>query len=87
MSITLKPAIDQLDKQLHHLRTTVIFDTAKFTADSGLHSEKNLAFMAKTGLDCYIADAGFRSRNPLFQNSETYQPEKKIKTTHQTQQR
>jgi hypothetical protein len=38
--------------------------------------EKNLKFMATTGLDVYIADKGFRSRNPLFQESKTYQTEK-----------
>jgi hypothetical protein len=32
--------------------------------------------MATTGLDSYIADNAFRSRNPLFQASETYLTEK-----------
>ena len=32
--------------------------------------------MASTGLDSYMADNAFRSRNPLFKTSETYQTEK-----------
>lgn len=73
---TLQPAVEQLDLQLKKLGTDNTFTTAKFTADSGFHSEKNLDFMTTTGLDVYIADTGFRSRNPLFQESKTYQTEK-----------
>jgi hypothetical protein len=73
---TLKPSIDQLKKQLTNLGTPETFSTAKFTADSGFHSEVNLKFMASTGLDSYMADNVFRSRNPLFKTSETYQTEK-----------
>ncbi len=73
---TLKPAVEHLKEQLTHLGTPETFSTAKFTADSGFHSEVNLKFMASTGLDCYMADNAFRSRNPLFKVSETYQTEK-----------
>ena len=73
---TLKPSIEQLKKQLTNLGTPETFSTAKFTADSGFHSEVNLKFMASTGLDSYMADNAFRSRNPLFKMSETYQTEK-----------
>jgi len=73
---TLAPAIKQLKEQLTKLGTPTTFETAAFTADSGFHSEKNLTFMADTGLDTYIADTQFRSRNPLFKASETYHTEK-----------
>ncbi len=73
---TLKPSVDQLRKQLTNLGTPETFITAKFTADSGFHSENNLKYMASTGLDSYMADNAFRSRNPLFKESETYQTEK-----------
>lgn len=73
---TLAPAIQQLEEQLNKLGTPNTFETAAFTADSGFHSEKNLKFMASTGLDSYIADTQFRSRNPLFKVSETYHTEK-----------
>lgn len=73
---TLAPAIKQLEKELVQLGSPTAFSRAAFTADSGFHSEKNLAFMATTGLDVYIADTQFRSRNPLFKTSETYHTEK-----------
>jgi transposase len=73
---TLAPAVKQLKEQLTKLGTPNTFETAAFTADSGFHSEKNLTFMASTGLDTYIADTQFRSRNPLFKTSETYHTEK-----------
>jgi len=73
---TLKPAIEQLQTQLTELGTPEAFNCAKFTADSGFHSEVNLQFMATTGLDAYMADTAFRSRNPLFKTSETYHSEK-----------
>jgi len=73
---TLTPAIEQLEKQLIALGTPDALKSAMFTADSGFHSENNLKFMANTGLDVYIADTAFRSRNPLFKTSETYHSEK-----------
>jgi len=73
---TLKPAVEQLKQQLNNLGTPDTFSIAKFTADSGFHSEVNLAYMASTGLDSYMADNAFRNRNPLFQISETYATEK-----------
>lgn len=73
---TLKPALKQLHKQLTTLGTPEAMSRAKFTADSGFHSEANLAYLSETGLDSYVADTGFRSRNPLFKSSETYQIEK-----------
>lgn len=73
---TLKPALAQLEKEFIALGTVDTLKHAKFTADSGFHSEVNLEYMASTGLDTYIADTQFRSRNPLFKNSETYHTEK-----------
>ncbi|WP_395342767.1 hypothetical protein PN836_001785 [Ningiella sp. W23] len=46
---------------------------AKLTADSGFHSKDNLRFLHDKRIDSCIADTGFRSRNPLFQHSKTYQ--------------
>ena len=73
---TLKPAITQLEEQFKALGTPNTLSEAKFTADSGFHSEENLKYLATTGLDSYIADTKFRSRNPLFKVSETYHTEK-----------
>ena len=79
---TLQPAIEQLNQQFGKLNATKNNNdkaheaTTKFTADSGFNSEDNLAFMANSGFDTYIADTQFRSRNPLFKESETYHTEK-----------
>ena len=72
---TLEPAVKQLENELANLGTPDALSGAAFTADSGFHSEKNLTFMATTGLDSYIADTQFRARNPLFKTSETYHTE------------
>jgi hypothetical protein len=78
---TLQPAIEQLNQQLDKLNAAKNDDkslgmTTRFTADSGFNSEDNLAFMSSSGFDTYIADNQFRSRNPLFKDSETYHTEK-----------
>lgn len=73
---TLQPAIEAVKEQLEKLGTVNAFKDTKFTADSGFHSENNLNYLATTGLDSYIADTGFRSRNPLFTQSATYPQEK-----------
>ena len=79
---TLQPAIEQLHQQLDKLKVVKKDNTApqqpstRFTADSGFHSEANLAYMVTTGFDTYIAHTQFRSRNPLFKDSETYHTEK-----------
>jgi hypothetical protein len=74
---TLQPAVTQLKQQLEKLNIDKPSNehTIKFTADSGFNSEANLAFMAQSGFDTYIADNQFRKRNPLFQESETYETE------------
>lgn len=70
---TLTPSVNALKKQLEDIGKPAPFTGVKFTADSGFNSKSNLNAMAQTELDCYIADPGYRSRNPLFQNSATYQ--------------
>ncbi|WP_052379853.1 MULTISPECIES: hypothetical protein [unclassified Pseudoalteromonas] len=72
----MKPAITQLEEQLKALGTPNTLSEAKFTADSGFHSEENLKYVATTGLNSYMVDAQFRSRNPIFKISETYHTEK-----------
>ncbi len=43
-----------------------LFKTTQFTADSGYHSEKNMAHVFNTNIDAYIADTNFRKRDPRF---------------------
>nr|WP_198673768.1 transposase [Algibacillus agarilyticus] len=70
---TLQPAIKQLQNTLTKIQQADSLKTAKFSADSGFNSHDNIQFLANENIDAYIADTGFRSRNPLFQNSKTYQ--------------
>jgi hypothetical protein len=70
---TLQPAISQLKDTLTNIGKHNSLHTAKFSADSGFHSKDNLRFLDNEKIDSYIANTGFRARNPLFQNSQTYQ--------------
>lgn len=48
---------------LHHV---------KIVADSGHHSEENLATLAENKVDAYIADNQFRKRDPRFTHADRY---------------
>lgn len=54
-----------------------IFQTAKLTADSGFHTNKNMKMLADEQIDAYIADRHFRKRDHRFDNAGRY----KEKTT------
>ncbi len=41
---------------------------SRVTADSGYHDQETLAYLADEGIDGYIADTGFRSRDPRFKD-------------------
>jgi hypothetical protein len=43
-----------------------VFKEAKLTADSGFHTEANMKEVMEQGIDAYIADTGFRKRDPRF---------------------
>jgi transposase len=49
-----------------------IFETAKLTADSGFHTEKNMKMIMEQGIDAYVADNKFRQRDPRFANVDRY---------------
>ena len=44
----------------------------KLLADSGYHSEKNMAMLAQEEIDAYVADNRFRKRDPRFIDYEKY---------------
>ncbi len=39
-----------------------------FTADSGYHNRESLEYLEANGIDGYIADTGFRARDPRFKD-------------------
>jgi transposase len=49
-----------------------VFGKAKFTADSGFHTEANMKKVMEQGIDAYIADTGFRKRDPRFGDVDRY---------------
>jgi len=51
----------------------------KITADSGYHSQKALEYLNEQKLDGYIADTGFRSRDPRFKTAERHKSPKRLK--------
>jgi transposase len=47
---------------------------ARFTADAGYHSAANVQYCEDRGLDAYIADQGFRARDPRFSERDRFKP-------------
>ncbi len=49
-----------------------VFSKTKLTADSGFHTNKNIASLAEKHIDAYVADRHFRKRDPRFDNVGRY---------------
>lgn len=49
-----------------------IFTETKLTADSGFHTNRNMAALAEEEIDAYIADRYFRKRDPRFDDAGRY---------------
>jgi transposase len=65
----LEPMIKQTRENLPDV------DQTSLTADSGFHSEKNLAMLTEEKIDAYIADPQMRRRDPRFDHSGRYKTE------------
>jgi len=68
----LKPAVDGLRAHLAALDASDVLQKARLTADAGYASENNMKYVFEQGIDPYIADSGFRSRDPRFANADRY---------------
>ena len=62
----LEPSIDEAHTHLGH--TMKQKQAVKITADSGYHNEEALTWLDENKIDGYIADTGFRSRDPQFKD-------------------
>lgn len=51
----------------------------KVTADSGYHNKKTLAYLDDNNIDAYIADTGFRSRDPRFKDYKQHKSKDRFK--------
>lgn len=54
-------------------------EKARLTADSGFHNKHNVNFCQEENIDAYIADKGFRSRDPRFKDYQRFKPKAKPK--------
>ena len=69
----LKPTVEGIREALkkEHTKKDPL-KGAKVIADSGYHSRKNVEYLEEEKVDGYIADTGFRSRDPRFQSAERH---------------
>jgi len=69
----LKPMIDVVEENLG----TDYVKSTKVTADSGFHCKDSLSYCETKEVDAYIADGGFRKRDPRFSDRDRYQPKER----------
>jgi transposase len=69
----IREALNKEDSKRDPLKGT------KVIADSGYHSQKNVEYLEEEKVDGYIADTGFRSRDPRFQSAERHKPKERLK--------
>ena len=69
---TLIPMVNAMEGNCRWLGHNKTLTTAKFTADSGFHSEENLESLLALNVDAYIADNQFRKRDPDFDHAGRY---------------
>jgi transposase/C4-type Zn-finger protein len=73
----LEPSIEQAHANLNHSEKQK--RTVKITADSGYHNETALKYLHENRIDGYIADTGFRARDPRFKDYKAHKPEDRLK--------
>ena len=64
-----------------------ILSEAKILADSGFHSGQTLEHLEAEGIDGYIADTGFRSRDPRFKTAIRHKAKASSRTQSHSKQR
>ncbi len=68
----LEPSVEQAHANRNH--TEQAKRAVKITADSGYHNEQALEYLEAQQIDGYIADTGFRSRDPRFKDAKKHKP-------------
>ena len=75
----LAPVLEGTQEHFQDLGLSAnILSEARLTADSGFHSEANLQWLAAQDCDAYVADHGFRKRDPRFADADKYKPPKPL---------
>lgn len=62
----LEPMLEQVATNLEGKEDGNLLKETKILADSGYNNKKTLAYLEEQGIDSYIADNAFRSRDPRF---------------------
>ena len=73
----LEPMLEQAHENLKTKKKN-IKDT-RITADSGYHNTKTLTYLKENNIDGYIADPGFRSRDPRFKDYKQHKDKNRLK--------
>jgi transposase len=66
----LKPMVEAVQANFSTTteKTQEAIREAKVTADAGYHNQATLEYLEDNGIDGYLADTGFRSRDPRFKD-------------------
>ena len=72
----LEPSLEQAHANLGHSPKQQ--RAVKVVADSGYHNEKAVEYLQAHGIDGYVADTGFRSRDPRFATAKTHKPQARL---------
>ena len=74
----LAPIVDQVREDFRELGGNDIYRKAKISADSGFHTEDSMRELAERKVDGYVADKGFRRRDPAFQTAKRHRIRKAL---------
>lgn len=74
----LEPMIEQTHKNLKYSKQQK--RKTKITADSGYCNKKSLAYLDANDIDGYVADTGFRSRDPRFKDYKEHKSKDRLKS-------
>jgi len=69
----LEPMVEQIEEAFAADEQSPLQE-GKILADSGYYNKDSLAFLEEKNIDGYIADHGFRSRDPRFATAGAYKP-------------
>ena len=71
----LVPMLEQARETFHDLgHEADVLKRVILTADAGFHSETNVKYLERNGIDGYVADTMFRKRDPRFATAERHKP-------------
>ena len=72
----LKPMVEGIRETLEDDKK---LKKTKVTADSGYCNEDTLKYLAEEGIDGYLADTGFRARDPRFMDYKHHKPKTRLR--------